>query len=200
MRKLACTLILACLSTTCGALAQTSYFPHGVFSETRRCDSEAAKRNSDLLQLAHEIFLFKLKAETGSMTFRLLWLPSFDDIWIVRLDALPDQSARLTTKVIGGRGSQHPGQLIRADQRDLNQSEMSSFFAMPAVQAFWSLYPRGREFGCDGADWVLEGVRPSSYHVVSQWSPTGGPVREIGQRLALVLAGLHSHFPDQAIY
>ena len=191
-------LLLGYLIAGSGALAQTSYVPHGVFSDNSRWDSEAVKINSELFLVAHETSLRHPQIKTT--TFRLLWSPSFDDIWIVRLDTLPDQSGRLTIKVIGGRGSKHAGELIRVEEKLLSAATISTFLGMPAVKDFWTLAPGGRQSGCDGADWLLEGVRRSKYHVVNQWSPAEGPVREIGQYLALVLAGLHSHYLDQPMY
>jgi hypothetical protein len=32
----------------------------------------------------------------------------------------------------------------------------------------------------DGAQWIVEGVKGGTYHVVDRWTPKNGPVREIG--------------------
>jgi hypothetical protein len=32
----------------------------------------------------------------------------------------------------------------------------------------------------DGAQWIIEGVRNGSYHIVDRWSPTNGEIRALG--------------------
>lgn len=37
-----------------------------------------------------------------------------------------------------------------------------------------------RDPGVDGAQWIIEGVRNKTYHVVDRWSPKDGSVRALG--------------------
>jgi hypothetical protein len=37
-----------------------------------------------------------------------------------------------------------------------------------------------RDRGVDGAQWIIEGVRNKTYHVVDRWSPKDGSVRALG--------------------
>lgn len=48
---------------------------------------------------------------------------------------------------------------------------------------FWKLPSNDdSRIGCDGAEWLLEGVKDGTYHVVSRCSPENGEVRTIGSR------------------
>lgn len=194
MRLHARHLLVGSLAVVSGVLAQAQYFPHGLFSSNPRFDRDQAAMTSDFLSIASEPPLMHAKVEKGHTIFRLIWLPSFDDFWILRLDVGPHGDGQLNEKVIGGRGSQHSGQLIRSDQKHVSFVEIAKLLSSTAIKDFWSLPSRGKQSGCDGAFWILEGVQPSfAYHVVDRWSPDSGPVKEIGTSLAQ-WAGLRSRF------
>ena len=42
--------------------------------------------------------------------------------------------------------------------------------------------------GVDGAQWIIEGVRNGTYHVVDRWSPREGQVRALGLFMVTELA------------
>jgi hypothetical protein len=50
--------------------------------------------------------------------------------------------------------------------------------------------------GCDGAQWIMEGVKTSQYHVVDRWSPKEGPYRKAALFLAINLGGLNPRYND----
>jgi hypothetical protein len=44
--------------------------------------------------------------------------------------------------------------------------------------------------GLDGSQWVIEGIKNGSYHLVDRWSPKDGEVRAIGMAMMKKLAKL----------
>ena len=52
--------------------------------------------------------------------------------------------------------------------------------------------------GCDGSQWIIEGIKKGKYHVVDRWSPAKGAVHDLGLAFALGLAQLR--IPKDQLY
>jgi hypothetical protein len=104
---------------------------------------------------------FKLRAPWGAESYRLTLLPSFDLPTIIRIDHEKGQ-ARV-------RKIERRRELTKVGR--LTQEQWHSLLTTLERAKYWHLDNWDGRMGCDGEDWVLEGVRQGSYHVVARWSP-----------------------------
>ena len=76
-------------------------------------------------------------------------------------------------KVTDGAGGYRPGKL-KILRTTMNVSESASALVKDLdSEAFWAVPSHGGPLGCDGAEWIIEGVRDGTYHVVDRWCPKG---------------------------
>jgi hypothetical protein len=104
------------------------------------------------------------------VAYRFLWLRSFHNAIAVRLDVHLDGTGTLTTKETNGRGGYKAGTLILNESREITAVEVNKFLTLLQKAAFWSSPTQIHSGGLDGAQWILEGVEKSHYHVVDRWS------------------------------
>ena len=99
----------------------------------------------------------------------------------IRIDVQADGSARLTTKMTNGTGGFKPGNLVQNDTSTLTREQAELFLRKIEEHKFWNLEAVDKSNGgMDGAEWIIEGVKDGSYHIVNRWSPEEGPIRAIG--------------------
>ena len=76
--------------------------------------------------------------------------------------------------------SYDPGDVEIRRSVELHSDKVSSFLKGLENISFWELPgPDPKMGGFDGAQWVLEGLRDGSYHVVDRWTPRGEPYRNL---------------------
>ena len=78
---------------------------------------------------------------------------------------------RLSVRVLSGKSGYNRGGLERSDERALHPAQWDLLQQQLSAARFWSLPLRGNHEGLDGAEWVLEGVRPGEHRLVRRWSP-----------------------------
>lgn len=116
-------------------------------------------------------------ARKGSVRF--LWVRSFDDPIVVRVDRLADGSAHLTAQQ-RARGRRPESQTRRVTRR-LTSDEVLQLDALLTRVALPALPAKECPRGTDGARWIVESAEPASGYVyVNRWSPRSGPIRELG--------------------
>jgi len=182
------------------AVAQEAYFPKATLSDNPRSDQFSVDWYSRELKLLEEPSLFKQDNNPSSESYRFLWLRTFHHPIAIRLDLRPDGSSVLTTKVADGeagflRSIKH---LLENTSRPLPREQAKAFLAQIKRVSFWSITSPVNENGCDGAEWIIEGVQHGEYHVVHQWSPEEGPIRELGLLFVFGLAQMN--IPKDQIY
>jgi hypothetical protein len=124
----------------------------------------------------------------GRTVYRFLWLRSFHDPIAVRVSHEAQRSIIVVKKTNGNAVYRRFGLLIE-EERELTEEQWNRIERIVIRVSFWESTATGGS-GLDGAHWVLEGVNDGKYHVVDEWSPPDGGVREIGLAL-LELSGLH---------
>ncbi len=135
--------------------------------------------------------LFSLAGDSTAEAYRFTWLRSFHHPIAVRLTPKPDGTGVLTVKIASGAGGFRPGLLSQNTSLPLTQEQTQRFRLRLQQLKFWSLpNPVNDGKGTDGSEWIIEGVRKGRYHVVDRWTPTSGPVRELGEMLAFEMAKL----------
>ena len=194
--KSAIVAALICLSTA--GLAQDSYFPSGALSDYDRGDSARARWYSEQLKALDEPSLLAEAKNTSTQSYRFLWLRSFHNPIAVRLDVMADGTGRITVKVANGAGGYKPGKLIKNTSRSMAQEKTDKFLEQIKEAGFWKIPSYEKTFGFDGAQWIIEGVKDGKYHVVDRWTPSKGPIRELGMTLAFTLAQLK--IPQDELY
>ena len=80
-----------------------------------------------------------------------------------------------------GAGGYDPGHILQDRTFALTREQTEWFLGKIEANNFWGLSPIDKtKMGLDGAQWIVEGVKNGSYHIVDRWSPEKGPVRTIG--------------------
>src|SRR5215472_5131568 len=183
--------LLAILLNSSGAVAQTRYFPPRSLDDDSRSDEFRSHWYSAALKALDEPSLWELSKLQKGESYRFLWLRSFHHPVAVRIDVRSDGSSQLVTKMTSGAGGYEPGQLTKSTSIGLTKVQTDRFLNKLKKHAFWELEPQNRESGgCDGAEWIIEGVRDGSYRIVLRWSPMNGPVRDLGLFMLKDLARL----------
>lgn len=177
------------LVTMAGA-AQVNYFPAGSLSPDPQADEFCAKWYGSELAILQEPSLWGSSRTEQTQSYRFLWLRTFHRPLAIRLDVNADGTSRLTTKMASGTVGFHPGKLVENTTVSLDKEKTDRFLRKIDEYKFWQLQSVQDAGGNDGAEWIIEGIKDGSYHVVSRWSPDSGPVRAIGLLMVEDLAKL----------
>lgn len=146
-------------------------------------DSFRAQWYGNFLDAMQEPSLWARSTQTRNPSYRFLWLRSFHHPVVIRLEVQPDHICALTVKVGLGSGGFDPGMLIQNDTRVLTK-EQSDALLVHLTAAFWSAPQEGPSTGgTDGAQWIIEGIDSGRYHLADRWSPSTGPIRDLGMEL-----------------
>lgn len=192
-------IIIALLFNIARVSCQEPYFPQGAFSGDSNIDRLTNRWYSTYLKSFKEPSFFQLKDKSSHESYRFIWLRTFHQPVIVRLEIRADGIGMLTAKVSNGTGGYQPGQIIQDISRPLTRQQTDTFLAQVQTESFWELpscEDSGR--GKDGSQWIIEGVKGANYHVVDRWTPSKGAVRDLGLALALGLAELK--IPKNELY
>jgi hypothetical protein len=170
--------------------SQEPYFPKGALSDNARSDQFRLDWYSKDLRALQEPSLLRLASDTSLESYRFLWLRTFHHPVVVRLDLAPDGTGQLTTKVSSGAGGYDPGRIVENKSRPVTHEQVEEFLAKVKHDQFWDLpsHETPATVGCDGSQWIVEGVKDGKYHVVDRWSPGKGPVRDLGLTFVVELA------------
>jgi hypothetical protein len=182
----------------CASLACAQFFPKRAFDD--RGDEFTSKWYSRQLRALKEPSLFLEARTPHAESYRFLWLRTFHHPIAIRIDVKPDGTGILTTKIATGAGGYSPGILKEEEFRPLSRAEIAPFLAKVDKLGFWSAptHQQNEELGCDGSQWIIEGVKRGKYHVVDRWSPRAGIAHELGTMLAFDLGKLE--MPAKEVY
>jgi hypothetical protein len=173
--------ILVLLMFGSSSEAQSRYFPPGSLDDSPRLAQFHYDWYVKHLEALDEPSLWSLSKTQKEQSYRFLWLRTFHHPVAIRIDVNADGTSRLTTKMTSGAGGYDPGHLVQNETSKLPKEQTDWFLGKIEDNKFWELAPLDKSrMGLDGAQWVIEGVRDGSYHVVDRWSPHDGPVRVIG--------------------
>jgi hypothetical protein len=178
--------------------AQDNYFPKDALSSYDRVAASRARWYSDQLRALDERSLLEAANNPSVQSYRFVWLRTFHHPVTVRLDIRVDGTGELTSKIASGAGGYKPGKLIENKSRILSKEQTNKFLDQVKDAGFWELPSYEENFGVDGSQWIIEGVKDGKYHVVDRWTPAKGPVRDLGAALAFTLAELK--IPKDELY
>jgi hypothetical protein len=190
------------LASPAGASSQDgqAYFPPSLYEATIQCGlfGRGPRREvmSDFLsnwygghlRAAGEAPLFRMSGPT----LRFTWLRSFHAPVVIRLDTAANGTVMMTATELSGKGGYDPGTIARRIERPLSAQEAAALTRTLEETAILEQAPRTCRLGMDGAEWIIESVGPHGYRFVDRWTPSDGPVRELG----LLMLSFTSWAPD----
>jgi hypothetical protein len=155
------------------------FFPPRVFSDREELGDLFADWYSRHLAAMQEPSLWRAREEPGRHSFRFLWLRTFHAPIAVRLEIDTSETGLLTVKMTNGLGGYEPGGLVVDRAVPLSREQTTDFVLHLAKARIWELPVRDQTtLGMDGAEWIIEGIRGSKYHVVTRWCPDEGAFRD----------------------
>lgn len=134
-------------------------------------DSFVVDWYSEQLYAMKEPLLFNRKV--NNEVYRFTWLRTFHKPMTFRVEKTKD-SQMLYYKVLNGKGGYEPGKIEIEKSKILSKEEWLTFKKLIEKADFWNISLGRSLIGTDGSEWILEGLTPSEYRVVSVWSPTEG--------------------------
>jgi hypothetical protein len=155
-------------------------------------------QNVESNQLAHRVSLeqpnafedkplTELAREGNTHMYRFYCFTSFGPDLSVRLQINKTGSGIIFLKQLDYR---YPTNIRTQPQYDVDPTKVSQFLTLLESMDYWNIPTReSTPPGFDGSTWLLEGLRNSSFHAVSRWSPESGVFREAAL-LLLNYAGL----------
>jgi hypothetical protein len=181
--------IISVLSTT--AMAQVKYFPAGSLAADSKSNEFVSNWYSGQLAALEEPSLWESSKTQKIESYRFLWLRTFHHPVAIRMVVNADGTSRLTKKISSGAGGYAPGKWIENEAIDLTKEQTDWFLRKIAENRFWQLSSfQETPGGCDGSQWIIEGTKNGSYHLVDRWTPRNGEVHAIGLAMMKELAKL----------
>jgi hypothetical protein len=149
------------------------YFPVGVFDKNPQMSAYKERWYSHFLAAIEEPSLLEASRRDDTHSYRLL-LVSSGRALVVRVALHADG-----TGVLSGRlAASHPYEADSMEVKDfvpVSKEEVQRLMILLQSADFWSMPTQEAEdkyhYRMDGSQWVLEGARNHSYHVVDRWSP-----------------------------
>ena len=165
MKKHLAMALLVALAAGCAHLPQPcEYYPNAVFS------GFVANWYGEHLRAMRESSLH-VKPRLGiASTYRFLYLPTFSEPLLFRLEVSENGKAVLVTKRTNGKGGYGAGRLTSSSTTSVSPSQLEHF-----RQLIQKLSPRSMPAevpemrGLDGSEWILEVTEGDTYHVLSRW-------------------------------
>lgn len=171
----------------CGEAPAARYFPALTFNEKDNIDSFVRRWYSRNLDRMEEPSLSCGPFE-GDEVYRFLWLRTFHNPVAVRVSRQAS-TYNLEAVILDGAGGYDPGQISDRISKNLSLSQWQDLMAKLDEIQFWNMNTNNHDLmGIDGAQWIIEGRRSGTYHVVDRWGGADG-AEAIGLHF-LLLAGL----------
>lgn len=141
-----------------------NYFPAGTFTGPA-ADFVTRWYSSDMYQLGEKPLWPPSAA--SERTYRFTYLGALSEPKSVALTILPDGSGQIRMTP-AQESSDHSN-----DEQFLTVSanDVSDFLGRLDKAHFWEMPTQSQHRGLDGADWMMEGVRGGTYHIVVRWCP-----------------------------
>jgi hypothetical protein len=156
----------------------SNYFPVGVFDENNQ-PSHKGVLYSYFLAAMDEPSLLEASQSSDILAYRFLRIWNARAL-SVRLVLYPDGTGMLGGKLVTLDSSKT---VYAKDSVPVSKAEGGQFLALLQKADFWSMkteeMPDKNHHRVDGAQWILEGTKIRSYHVVDRWSPRGTDYEQI---------------------
>jgi hypothetical protein len=114
--------------------------------------------------------------------YRFLHLPTWGRPVAVRIETRGSTRTTLVARRLSGSGGYAPGTVEASATLTLSDAAWRDLRARVDTAGFFGL-PTSDTAGQDGEQWIVEGVRGGTYHLVDRWMPRQDPV--LGRFIAL---------------
>jgi hypothetical protein len=161
-------------------MSEDTYFRANTFGKSSAYSDSLAKWYSRFLSAMDEPSLWHASMTSNLHSYRFLWLRTFHQPVVVRIQIEELGTGLLIAKVTDGEGGYEPGRLILNETSRLSNQDVDGFLLQLMELEFWDkpTIDESGGAGIDGAQWVLEGVQNSRHHVLNRWSPKEGDFKE----------------------
>ena len=156
---------------------KSDFFPKSLFGNNLPVKDSQAGWYAKHLTAMGEKSLLDDSIEAKEV-YRFLWLRSFHHPVFVRVERYGRYKTEIFTKELNGAGGYEPGKSWRSGKFSISEEEWEEFSRLLEKADYWKMSSENEDFGNDGAQWILEGVKDLRYHVVDRWSPREGAYRE----------------------
>ena len=166
-------------------MSENTYFPASAFGKSAKSSDLSTRWYSKFLSAMGEPSLWHASRVSNLHAYRFLWLITFHQPVVVRMEIEEPETGLLIAKVADGQGGYEPGNLIFNETSRLLRQDVDEFLLRLMELEFWEqpTIDKSGAAGIDGAQWVIEGVQNSRYHVLSRWSPREGDFKEVALML-----------------
>ncbi len=159
------------LNESASTVSMQQYFPIGVFEQNPLVSADKERWYASLLTAMEEPSLFEAARNGESTTFRFLLIFGTHSL-SVRLALRPDGTGLLTGKLVIVH-SDKSNTIFGKDNVLIPLEQVQQFLTLLQKSDFWSLKTEDAKnrYGMDGSQWILEGAKNRTYHVVDRWFP-----------------------------
>lgn len=147
---------------------KSGYFPKGTWKSYDTADLSMNEWYGKFLKAMDETSLLDISDNTE--VYRFLWLRSFHHPIFVRIER-NGNSIQLFSKELDGGGGYDPGNILKTVNKNLDESQWCEFLSLLEKSEFWKVSSEKEVMVNDGAQWILEGVKDSRYHIVDRNPP-----------------------------
>ena len=122
-----------------------------------------------VLHRMEEPRLAQMATNESAIVYRFTIIPTWGNDISIRIQS-EGNVFRLCGKRLDGRGGFDPGKLVERKEFVLSEQESTEILVCLKSLNFFEMNTEDLPSGCDGEEWILEGVRDGKYHVVTRWS------------------------------
>ena len=161
--KQAANLCLRALEAN-NAARLVTYFPPDTF-KGRGADFQVQWYSS-------ELYAFKEKplwppSPDNENTYRFTHIGAWKGTAVVTLAVQPDSTGRIVLK----KFADDPASTWIEKTAALSRDQVTRFLTQLEQAHYWEMPAQIEDRGFDGAEWILEGVQNSKYHLATRWCP-----------------------------
>jgi len=150
--------------------AQTNYFPTGSLNACANLHDFRSQWFSKHLSAMREPALPIMTNNPATECYRFLHLPTWGHPVAIRLTASGEVFTVHST-VLSGQGGYEPGTITNQTYAVAGKEASDDLRKQIEKVKLFRMSTTDHTCGCDGEEWVLEGVAGGKYCVVSRWCP-----------------------------
>ena len=160
--------LLPILCVTYSACADSPYFPVRKKQGDAGISEFEAQWYGKALSLMKEPRLPEVAKDKKAVVYRFTILPTWGNPIAVRAEK-QDGIYSLFARRLDGDGGYDPGKLVEQKDLKLSEPDSKSLDSLVTALKFFHMPSEDEVEGCDGDEWILEGVADGKYHFVQRW-------------------------------
>jgi hypothetical protein len=153
------------------ALAEEPYFPIKTKAGEPGVPEFEANWYGESLKRLKEPRLPDATKDSNAVIYRLMILPTWGNPIVVRVQK-HGRIYTLAARRLDGQAGYNPGKLVEQKDVQLSENDSAALEMLLAQLKFFELPTDDGVLGCDGDEWIIEGVSGGKYHIVNRWCAT----------------------------